>query len=462
MARARGSSDTTAYAGATVLFVILFVFSLILAIVFYSRVGRAELAEQNATDTLRRFVSTDQESQQRFVVLAKEASKKKATVYKELNDEVTKLKALAGGNQGAGIEDIRKEWQDLVSVAGTAYAAEVRKLKAARDEGQGAIDKLNTMLAAEKKKAVDADAAKVDLARQYDQAKQQDEQKRADLRKMFQQHQTDYEKSLVKIQGDLGNKLAATQHDRDDKQMQVTRQKTVIENLREENKALKEKLARRERQEVFPKVVEYDGRIESMLLDERLVYIDLGSEHHVQPGLTLEVFGMNEVVKLDGPSQLEGRGKATLEVIDVSKHSSSARIVRQSISTQLMELDKVYNVAYDKDWIPAFFVHGQFDIDLTGQPSRTDRRRVQTMIRQWRGEVREKLTYEVDYLVLGVAPRIPVQPGLEEINPEVIRSYTVQKQRHEEYQDLIEQALDLEIPILHQNRFLTLIGYYQR
>ena len=43
-----------------------------------------------------------------------------------------------------------------------------------------------------------------------------------------------------------------------------------------------------------------------------------------------------------------------------------------------------------------------------------------------------------------------------------MQAYRVQLENYQAYQDLIAQAQSLNVPVLNQNRFLDLIGYYVR
>ena len=73
-----------------------------------------------------------------------------------------------------------------------------------------------------------------------------------------------------------------------------------------------------------------------------------------------------------------------------------------------------------------------------------------------------KLSYDVDYLVLGQEPPLPQAPPPNVVDPTAIAAYVEAQRNYETYQQLIGEARNLNIPILNQNRFLNLIGYYQR
>jgi hypothetical protein len=83
------------------------------------------------------------------------------------------------------------------------------------------------------------------------------------------------------------------------------------------------------------------------------------------------------------------------------------------------------------------------------------------MIEEWGGKLTRQLTYDVDFLVLGRDPALPERPE-DQLDPVAMQRYAADQKRFETYQELIGEAKALKIPVLNQNRFLVLIGYYQR
>src|SRR5690606_23185485 len=110
-----------------------------------------------------------------------------------------------------------------------------------------------------------------------------------------------------------------------------------------------------------------------------------------------------------------------------------------------------------------------FDVDNTGRTSMSDRRRIETMILQWGGKLSQaseednrELSYDVDYLVLGEEPELPTPLPPGTFDPEIIEAHRAKQRRWERYNQLVKEARELQIPVLNQNRFLLLVGYYQR
>jgi hypothetical protein len=73
-----------------------------------------------------------------------------------------------------------------------------------------------------------------------------------------------------------------------------------------------------------------------------------------------------------------------------------------------------------------------------------------------------ELSYDVDFLVLGMEPELPVAPDPDETDPVVLENYKVAREKYLTYQSLVNQARQLSVTILNQNRFLTMVGYYRR
>ncbi|MEX0885137.1 MAG: hypothetical protein WD009_01740, partial [Phycisphaeraceae bacterium] len=237
---------------------------------------------------------------------------------------------------------------------------------------------------------------------------------------------------------------------------EITRLELERDGLRREIR----ELARREDRVDSPDVVRPGGRIVSVVDADRRAQVDIGRQDRLVLGMTFEVFDRDELVRHEGGSRL--RGKATIEIIDLRDASAMARIVRRSPGVELRPGDQIVNLVYDPEATYRFFVDGEFDLDRDGRSTEAERQRVQQMIRDWGGEVASELRYDVDFLVLGSAPDRPADlpPGAPD--RETIQRHTEALRLYERYQELEEEARAFGVPVLNQNRFLALVGYYQR
>ncbi|MEX2216932.1 MAG: hypothetical protein WD768_22660 [Phycisphaeraceae bacterium] len=202
-----------------------------------------------------------------------------------------------------------------------------------------------------------------------------------------------------------------------------------------------------------------DGRVLSTIPQDNLVTIDLGKNDRVLIGLTFEVFDRKKGVTKDQFNAV--RGKATIEVSKVKDRSSECRVVRLERGATVFEDDIIANVVYDKYRTFRFYVYGEFDIDNDGRPTASDTRRIKSMIQQWGGIVVDKMTYEVDFLVLGKRPEVP-GGDRSNMTPDQIEAIAALEAEERKFIQLEGEARLLRIPILNQNRFLTLVGHYER
>jgi regulator of replication initiation timing len=208
-----------------------------------------------------------------------------------------------------------------------------------------------------------------------------------------------------------------------------------------------------------------DGRI-IRLQANNVAYIDLGAGDQVTPGLTFEVYDKAEGIPAPGdPNSDEDlpQGKASIEVIRVGPTTSEVRVVRQSPGTTLSEGDLIANIVYDRNTKYNFLVYGNFDLDRNGVATPQDTEVVKRLVTQWGGIVASDLNVDTDFVVLGKEPEIPTATREElEIDPVLKARYDAAVAEAEAYDQIRTRAIEYRIPILNQNRFLYLIGYYNQ
>ena len=82
---------------------------------------------------------------------------------------------------------------------------------------------------------------------------------------------------------------------------------------------------------------------------------------------------------------------------------------------------------------------------------------VENIIRQWGGQVIDELAGDVDFLVLGEKPALPIAPQTD-ATLVIIQAYARKKAAADRYDRLWSDALKTRIPILNMNRLYTLTG----
>jgi len=198
-----------------------------------------------------------------------------------------------------------------------------------------------------------------------------------------------------------------------------------------------------------------DGHI--MLIDDQtqVVHLNIGSDEHVYQGLTFSVYNRGELVPKDG------KGKAEVEVFDVTKTYSAARIINSSVRKPILQGDIVANLIWDSDRPNVFVIAGDFDLDNDGRTDPNGAAGIKHLIERWGGRVVDTISINTDFLVLGQQPEVLERPTLEqtEIDPQAPARYEASLAKLNRYNELHSQAQTLWIPVFTYERFLYFIGY---
>jgi hypothetical protein len=201
-----------------------------------------------------------------------------------------------------------------------------------------------------------------------------------------------------------------------------------------------------------------DGKI--ILIDDQaqVVHLNIGIEDHVYQGLTFTVYDRGASIPADG------KGKAEIEVFDLAKTYSAARITKSKLNSPILQGDLVANLIWDPDRTNVFVVAGDFDLDNNGQIDGNGPDKIKKLIEKWGGRVDNTISIDTNYLVLGEQPQILQKPTPEEldINPSAMETYNASLERLNRYNDLRDQAQTLWIPVFTYDRFLYFIGYKGR
>jgi hypothetical protein len=201
-----------------------------------------------------------------------------------------------------------------------------------------------------------------------------------------------------------------------------------------------------------------DGKI--ILVDDqaKVVHLNIGKEDHVYPGLTFTVYDRGASIPPDG------KGKAEIEVFDLAKTYSAARITKSKLNDPILQGDIVANLIWDPDRTNVFVVAGDFDLDNNGQIDGDGPEKIKKLIEKWGGRVDNAISVDTNYLVLGEQPQVLQKPTPEEldINPSAMETYNASLERLARYNDLRNQAQTLWIPVFTYDKFLYFIGYKGR
>jgi hypothetical protein len=304
----------------------------------------------------------------------------------------------------------------------------------------------------------------------FDQAKLAEREKEKQLHEQMrvfaheaQQVEQSFDQLQQQMQDDtdhqiqmLTEKLENAEQQVKAKQQQVLRSEAELKQSEQRREYYQDQLdAIKPRPDSDIQAFKADGKILSVDSRNKIVFINIGNEDHVYRGLTFSVYDKNMPVPRDG------KPKAEIEVFDVQRSISVARVVSQESKQPLVPDDIVANLIWDTEATNVFVVVGEFDFDGDSLADYDGTAKVIGLVEKWGGTVAEEISVETDFVVLGKAPTILARPTHEqlEMDPMAVEKYQASLQKHEDYQIIEQQSKALSIPIFNLDRFLYFIGY---
>ncbi|MFN3168371.1 MAG: hypothetical protein ACE37H_15035 [Phycisphaeraceae bacterium] len=439
MARVR--SGNTGYAVALVIFGCAFVISLLVAIILYTKIETHKNAEDAAKNELAKYVAPGETGP------AGEYIGDGQTAYAGMQAKIDELsKALNGvpGEKGAvqKLEDAQAE----ITKKDKGY----NLLDAELQEAKATLKSERTQFATMRAQMMDKVNAEI-------AEKQALQAQVADLQTKVTQAIGDADAAARDRIAELTQQVGELENTIRDREAVIDQQLIAIRELRDQLPTLPE-----------PNTTLPDGRVASTFNSGRDLFINLGRRDGIVMGMTFEVFDPDPVIRLS--AQGEARGKATIEVYGLEADTATCRVVRMDRGEQIDPEDPIVNISYDPNMTIRMFAFGDFDIE--GDGGGNDIERINALIRKNGGEIPELtlgddgipvLTPDLDYVILGEKPVLgspPDQSG--DFNPEAIAAYQAKKAQVDAYFSISEAAKQMRIPVLNQNRFLELSGYYER
>jgi hypothetical protein len=198
-----------------------------------------------------------------------------------------------------------------------------------------------------------------------------------------------------------------------------------------------------------------DGEIILVNNQDKIVHLSIGSDDHAYRGMRFTVYDKSTSVTKDGG------GKAEVEIFDIAKNHSAARIIRSEINRPILEGDVVANLIWDSGKTNVFVIAGDFDLNNDGVVDYDAVDKIKALIEKWGGKVADEVSIDTDFLVLGSAPMVYREPTREELetDPTAMQQYNAALRRLNQYKETQSRAENLWIPIFNYERFLYLIGY---
>jgi len=198
-----------------------------------------------------------------------------------------------------------------------------------------------------------------------------------------------------------------------------------------------------------------DAQIVRIDSQNGIIYLDAGIKDHVYRGLTFAIYDRNKPIPEDG------EGKAEIEVFQVAEQVSAARIVKSDTKNPVGKNDIVANLIWDRNMPNRFVVAGEFDFNNDGRIDADGAQRIAELIERWGGIVADDITVDTDFLIIGIEPVSLRRPSQQELDmdPMAQQRYELSIKKTGNYNQLLDKAAGLGIPVFNKKRFLFLIGY---
>ena len=470
MAVARqGQSSTTLYTVIT--FVALFVIAATLAVIFYlksedwrdqytkSQQETSELASQNQVRNIGTLVGQKDRGQSRLG---------------QLLGYIDQLYIMFGGGQ-SGETSAEVKMTEMQTKYNDILAKLPKDLALSSEANQiGALQLLETYDSKlkQKQELTDQLGSQLDeLNKKYDLTKQESAKREEELRTQIRAEQKkadDIQQSCSRLDKKGDEQLQSLKQQANDAvdEKNKTKQEllAVMSKLSVAESKFQESLDKQRKLEdmlLKPRPMEDvaayqpDGHIIGIDISSNIVFIDIGRDDKVYPGMTFSVYDKSASIPTDGSS------KAEVEVFNVDKNTSIARINKSSKKNPIIEGDVIVNLIWDSKAVNRFVVAGEFDFNGDGDIDSDGAAKIKELIENWGGKVEDAVTIDTDFVVLGAVPQANKKPTLDEIqaDPMATEKYEASVKASERYQEVKNQAKDFSIPVFNAKRFLNFIGY---
>jgi hypothetical protein len=198
----------------------------------------------------------------------------------------------------------------------------------------------------------------------------------------------------------------------------------------------------------IPTEMSVDGHIVSLSSSESVAYGDLGKKDGILLGLTFSIFSQGELGKA-APEP-----KAQCRVVKIMDDACELRVELLRKDSPVVPGDLLLNPVYSRTQRLSFYLVGR----MTFEPGGTDHgEQIKGLIQRGGGRLESTLTHQVDYLVMGEQPGIPVAPGAA-ASPMERQAYERALKAFVDYAESKTKAEQYGIPIYSLNRFMSLMG----
>ncbi len=397
---------------------------------------------------------------------ADEASRRNSTVFGVMNDDLERVAFVVTGARddvGQAIEakanrllaQAARNNPNFINESDTLLTA-LERLSQHSQDLRGQVDALNIAVSDLQQELADETASFAAARSQFEEQSQQFADRVATLQEEKRQQLQQKEDQL----GELRSAYEATEQQLRSLEREGLQNEQALEieigRLENQIDRLQGKLAEVQPDALKPRALltSADGRILRAIPGSDVVYINLGKQDRIKPGMRFEVYSQTQEATGDSL-----RGKASVEVVTAMEETAECRVTRRAAGQPIIEGDIVVNIAYEQERRPKFVVRGQFDLDYDGVSDPNGVKQVTSLIEQWGGTVVSELDETVDYMVIGMPPGGPDLRQFQTVS-EVVRNQALAAEfrRTGLYQE-VDTAWKMYIPLLGQEQFLILTGY---
>ena len=441
--------------GMIVSLVVLFVFALGLfatTVIFFAKTQELQKQVASARTDLSEAVSARDDRWQEL-----RAASGSQAVVPWLDNRFGALARIVTGRSNATLEQIQTRVTSLVGEDGGSLVAAIEsrdaqlvQLRRSEEQARAAADAARADLRA-KNNELEAirrayAASTATLTAQIDGYKDELDRFRSGVETQGEEFMTRSGELRTRFDGEV----STLQRELNARRNEIERLETIVRNFDRSGTRL---LAEDEASLV-------DGTVVGINPVANEVFISRGRADNMVLGMTFEVYSAGSSIRpnVDGDYP---PGKATIEVIRIDTNSSVARVLRSSRGNPIIEGDQIVNPVYDPDKVYRFVVFGNFDTNRDFVFTPQERQDLITLIEEWGGRVDPDISGETDFLVLGQRPTLPPAPKIDD-PIEIVQRYRRLAQEQRKYDELFNTASATGIPVLNQNRFMTLTGLEAR
>jgi hypothetical protein len=467
----RQGSQSNAMLYALITFVALFVIATVAAVVFYVKSEDYRTMAQSAKDDLGKVASAGEKNALTKIVGKPEEGKTYLGTIQGVSDNLYSIilgqippqdsPATVKYNEvsmktKAVLESLGEDQNPAAGPNGVALLNTItelkQKLEAARSEAQTAKAMAETLQADLDDAHFKSEQERQTLVAELDKFQTEMNQ----IRDRFDSLQQTMTKANEEQIQSFKDKLEEEQAKLRQKQLEL---QNTEKKLNESGKLLQTALTRLDALKPNPEqevaAFKPDARIVRVDLQNGIVYLDAGLKDHVYRGLTFAIYDNNKPIPEDG------KGKAEIEVFQVSDQVSAARIVRSDKKNPIIKEDLVANLIWDSKSANRFVIVGDFDFNNDGKPDPDGAQRIREFIERWGGQVMDDITIETDFMVIGLEPASLTRPTQDDLDSDPLAQQRYEKSvaKIETYNTMLKKANDLGVPVFNQKRFMFLIGY---